>query len=1466
MSMSDEEALAFVQGSTGTQVSTGMTDEQAMQYAGVGGGGKKPPRGGDLTNLTDEQAMAHAQATYGGAIGTSFTGGFKQSVGGGMEATGDILAPPDESLGDAFTRSQSKGVSPIGAIQAAADFVREKATRAIFPEGGAVNEFGKNLQGAGAELGDAARLEQQVATPDGLGFLGQAGLSIANSAGQMAPWIAVRKLPGAVTRRIGAVSDGFAEAGALGQFGSMQFGQTYNEAKAAGAAPEDALKAALVSGAAEIAGEKLGLDTLLKGGAGWFKKFLAQEIGGEEMTTIVQSLVEKDKYNPEKWSSPDEVLHDLALTAVAAAGGAGVIGGVEKGLNKITQIRAEQSFENSGARKELDRIFTDAANQLMGKPEKVELPDSPLTPEESAHAAILKKQIAEGLNIEPNADGLSFGAKIDSIIGSNQAEGRTIAGEPEAASTDEGGVSDYVLAGRERRYQPNALPASQRPIRFSSDENVVGLTLAQTGELPQGSVVAVGGTEDVFPTEVYAKVTADLTEWVKKYMPEARIVLNLEQFAPEHQGTAFGLHQAALTKGGWLHVITPRDLPSFKYQGGDYKTQVAMLTALSHEFGHALKVQSLFGDVTRTSGADIANQLLTETKEGRVSPETLAALQQTNPEVAGLVGEWASLRAAVMDRTLTAQEFMDRWAGVRKLGVDNYKTVASHKNLYTWARERLAETGKTLESASAWELVTTPYKGVNSPEAQAYAAEWLSLDEYMAEQFSRAAYVSGDIENSKTGGLFHNALAKLRQLFRDLKAEKVIAPGTTFQNWLDAQTRRAKESTPRDGKFTLTPQVKAARTRLKKRLAAEQEALLAKVEKEEEVPEPPPEQVPVPEDVVAHEIPTQERLLAMADQMERDGTFYGDPRWEKIALAGLRTRIKRGQLEEAEAIITKHLGDSLHWDREYTSKAFERLPDKEKIMAETLRATINMQDIKQKEREMWEGFLAEHPEGFTQEEAYEALISNVMILTPQATDQWASYGTDRVGLNDKYAYPSTIIWQAPTLTSDKNHFKDPRYTMHARRVDWHGARYITELQSDLFQHMGEKQRNPVQIQELEDSIKEDQGHVSDVEEALTYAKTISEVDANEWWNDIPGLFNVRRESNSHLRVWDQISQGPMQLQIELERELERSQIRIRENELTIAQMQKSVTPEHKLQDMKKTWLERLIREEVAAAHEDGKLHLFFPTADTVAKVEGWPVTATVPELEGKHFIEKDGFEWVMTGKVELDASPDSAGLEATRWSPGSPLALQSQVFKVWILASDNAQAAEIIAKAKEAPGDYGDMQGIYDRYKKDMAKFLKREFNANEVTNDGHSWLHVRPGDYSGKVLNWDKENPVQPPHPEITLDSFAGLTPEEFRKPAMVAQASEMWNRLGTESPFFRRWGGKTKVLDREGKPAKVWRGTGNKVTYLDPTTRGKMTGVGSAKKAFWFAENQLNAAWYADMATVTRKRVPRDEYRRRI
>lgn len=1440
MGMSDEEVL-------GGGLVQGLSDEEVMGMPAP----KKEIRG---QVFSDDQLMAHADASYGGAIATALTGGFRQGVAGLMEAGGDILAPEDTSFGQAFAESQKNGPSVLGAITSVANTVRKKLTRAEFPEGGVVQQFGKDLQGAGAEAGDEARVDIEAATPEGTGFWGQAGISAAQSVGQMTPWV--------IGARAG-LRPTFVTPAVLTQFGANSFGQTYNEAKANGASPEDALAAAALSGGAEAAGEMLGLQTLLKQGSGWFKKFLMREIGGEEFTTIVQSLTEKAKYNPEKWDSPDEIVHDLALTAVSTAMGAGTIGGVNKAADTILQNRREQAFDNSEAQRELDNIFTAAALEVPDTGPAV-APIYQPTPEEEVQAKIVKEQMLQGLDVEPTAEGMAFGAAIDRIIGSNQAEGRTVAGDPEA-NLDEGGVTDYVLAGRERRYQPNVLPASQRPIRFSTDESVLGLTLAQTGELPAGAVVAIGGTEDVFPTEVYSKLTTDLGTWAKRYMPEARIVLNLEQFAPEHQATAFGLHQMDITKGGLLHVITPRDLPSFKYQGGDQKTQMAMLAAVAHEFGHALKAQTLVQEVGKAAGWDVAQAFHEESKLGGFSPEVMGALQARAPLVAAMVQDWQDLRGKVLAGELTAKEFVESWAGLRKLGGDNLKTVARNKSLYNWAVERLGQAGKTLEGSTAQELILAPFEDTESPEAQAFLQDYLSLDEYMAEQFSRASWTEGDIERSAVGQLFYNGLQKLKQLFRDLKGEKIIAPGTTFQAWLDSQTLRARSVAPKvEGKFKLSKEVKAAR----KAFLKKQSLLDQLVREEESAAATPPEQVEVPKDVQATQVLTKERLLEVAIDLENQGAFYGARMGSDAFMRGLKGMIERGQLEQAREKIEGAVQDVIHWDREYSSKVLERLPNKEKIKAETLRSTLKMQDIKEGERVAWEKFLEEHPEGFSKEEAEEAVASNVMILEQKHYGEYASYGMAAVGLDPSslYTSASSVVWQAPIPVPSTNHFKDPQYVMHSRRLDAGKSRYVVELQSDLFQHLDEgklSQRSNKDMEEIEEELYEVKSRLDQLGDFSKDIQNNPGVPLPELFQkeDFAYAFGYPSRHPQLQEAWDNAQQiGRVRLGQMFAQQKQRWQLKVTELENAKRRLEEGThTTEAKLLAMKKNWWERLIREEVTDAFESGKVRVLFPSADTLAKIEGWQKLILLPQLEGSTYIDIDNISWTMTGRVELYSSLDTAGVEVEGTTGGTEM--------LYVKESDNEQTRRLMETAKKGTSfTYGEMQGIYDRYKREVAKFLKREYKAEEVEEKGHTWLQVDPSVQGSKVLNWDRDNPLQPQHPEIVLEDFAGLTQEDLRKPEVIAEASAMYERLGTESPYFKRWFGESKVRTVDGKPRSVWRGAGNAVTYLDPAARGTNSGSLSARKAFWFTENRNLAQWYADKSRAKAGRVPAEENMRKI
>lgn len=1342
-----------------------LGDDEAVPTAGVDilGPAKKPLRGAQpRKDILDE---GYEEPTWTGAAATGFVQGFRQQVGGMMEALGDSLNPkaaplpevsaPDGTVGGYFNHLRS-GVKQMEAFQT--ENYKSVKRNVLSDE---TQEFGATLAGAGAELGDDAREKAAAARPEDLNILQDAGLSIAQSTGRMLPWLVAAR--GAPRLGVAPARENVVRVGALGDFGTMSFGQTYNEAKAHGATPETALEAGIISGAAEILGEGMALNTLLSRGPGWFKNYLVQEIGGEEYTTITQALAEKSLFNADKWSSPDEIAYDLAVTALAAAGGAGTVKVVDSGLDYFLGKKQERAWEGESAERELAKIEERARAALAGiqlgedtgpviTPEML----APLTPEERVRAVLQKEQLAEGLPVEPSPEGVAYGAGLRGLL-----EAHGLGHSPvEAPLPDEGGMTEVVNARRERTRERNLLPFDQRPISASTDGNVIGLTLQQVGEVAPGFVGAIGQNEQLFPGEVIQPIVESLKIWVDKYMPDAKMLLNLEQLSDGK----FGAHTSWINPatGEITHIITPRELPSFHAdQQGNVKSKAEMMGGLVHEFGHALKVQN-FVQGLRAAGLSAGELQAVQgmVKQGGLSQEILAGVKERAPVEGALLEEWQRQRAGVLDGTLTAQDFVDQWVGLRKLG-DSVMPGrgAKTKSLYSWAERML---GKRLEGATALELVEAAY---GDPETA------LNFDEFMAEQYSRAANSTGDLAASPLGRLFAPTLERLRNLFRDLKSwkgengERIVAPGTTFQDWLDAQTARAESMEKSDGTTPLSKKVKAAQKKLLQKHGLTPTGKKSRAKKVVENAPPPPE-------IAKVQVDEKTQLSDMAYQLESAGTISQAQLDRYLGMA------ERGQLVQLRASLERVLGEELNFDREYTSKVLARLPDKAKVKAETLRAYIKMADVKAQEREMWERFLKTHPNGFTLQQAKWALEQEMMPLEPRIytdpMEQDLEYGMDRVGFSTRDSIPTAIVWEAPIQVDGWNHFDNLNYVAHTRRVDRGANRFVLEIQSDLMQRREAPQG--MENQGLWDAV-------SDATSELHYMEAILE-EIQETKKD--GAWSTDLLSFKNLI-------GATSLEFVERRAVENHALWKKKK----AELDKAVAEDRdnvwwdtkKLVKMKNDWWVRVIREEVSQANKDGRGRLYFPSADTLAKVEGW---------------------------------------------------------------------------GKKADGSYGEMQGIYDRYRRDIAKFLKREYGAVEEEVNGEAWFAFDPAGYGETVLAFDQENPYGGRSPEIVLAEFAGLTPEEYREPARVAEAAGFWERLGFDSPYFKRWGGNTKVLDLDGKPLEVYRGAGTRTSFLDPTTRGGMTGAGTARKAFWFSANKANAQWYANHAQQSKYRPLAENFKR--
>ena len=80
------------------------------------------------------------------------------------------------------------------------------------------------------------------------------------------------------------------------------------------------------------------------------------------------------------------------------------------------------------------------------------------------------------------------------------------------------------------------------------------------------------------------------------------------------------------------------------------------------------------------------------------------------------------------------------------------------------------------------------------------------------------------------------------------------------------------------------------------------------------------------------------------------------------------------------------------------------------------------------------------------------------------------------------------------------------------------------------------------------------------------------------------------------------------------------------------------------------------------------------------------------------------------------------------------------------------------------------------------------------------------------------------------------------------VAEAAKLWNEKGIDSPYFKKWFGKSKVVDDNGEPLVVYHGTPGKLegNFFDPNRLGSSTGAKDAKKGFYFSDSPLTAEAY--------------------
>ena len=180
-----------------------------------------------------------------------------------------------------------------------------------------------------------------------------------------------------------------------------------------------------------------------------------------------------------------------------------------------------------------------------------------------------------------------------------------------------------------------------------------------------------------------------------------------------------------------------------------------------------------------------------------------------------------------------------------------------------------------------------------------------------------------------------------------------------------------------------------------------------------------------------------------------------------------------------------------------------------------------------------------------------------------------------------------------------------------------------------------------------------------------------------------------------------------------------------------------------LQPYRNTWWERIIREEIKRAAQDGKTKLQFPTGKTAMQIEGlggestsWSIwhkgdySTLKPEhlKQGREVIGNDGNEWVITdvlGDGKFKAVPKDIKEQALEEiklryedigeKPPKGIELKTQIDN---LIEDRAETFDISGKVDTS-------NPIYKFYEKDVQKFLNK-FGGKRVTDDrGVEWIEI---------------------------------------------------------------------------------------------------------------------------------------------
>ena len=439
---------------------------------------------------------------------------------------------------------------------------------------------------------------------------------------------------------------------------------------------------------------------------------------------------------------------------------------------------------------------------------------------------------------------------------------------------------------------------------------------------------------------------------------------------------------------------------------------------------------------------------------------------------------------------------------------------------------------------------------------------------------------------------------------------------------------------------------------------------------------------------------------------------------------------------------------TLHEQLRYTTGALgmlaKEMGNRYTFTAEQVRSVLAREGVTAAEKTIFEDIL-KGKENLTAKEIVQGWKERTgdFELKAMEHDEYADYGLDNLGRswdpyesNPAWGGARTITYQSPIDLGNANHFSDPNYFAHTRSFDEGGVRHVVEIQSDLAQKAGkeltegERAAIKTSITEMEQKLEELQVQREAAADRYTEIRRQSPLIARE-------VFAAERA----MRQFD----GPMNT---LELQIREAEVKLKAEGAVAA-----------VRPMLKDWWKRIIREEVgeaARAHEVGKEVLLradqgppvlrFATADTVAKVEGWPDMRAhaAGQLESRELLLVRKQSELAEKRARLSGAVEELGWRIRRQNEYPSEATDRLVdhaknnienLRSWVkgLEEEEADLKEAVAKAKETLESLGadkrfspDHQSIYDRYRREIERFLTKDLKGRPYTDlQGHTWIEV---------------------------------------------------------------------------------------------------------------------------------------------